>query len=298
MNRSVILGALMVGLLVVGLSVMASKTLTPAANGIRVVTSFYPLGYLAASIVGELGTVTTITPAGVEPHDYQPTAGDLAAIEQSHLLVLNGAGLEPWSDRVTRQLKGSDVHIVVASQGLTNTTSIDPHVWLDPLRAKAEAQAIADQLIVIDAAHASTYRANLTQLSQELDRIDLAYRTGLATCRTRQLVTAHVAFAYLADRYGLTQLGIAGLSPDEEPSPEQLATVATFVRDHHTTTIFFETLVSPKLADTIARETGATTAELNPIEGLTDRDFAAGNDYRSLMLQNLTELQKALQCQA
>ncbi len=272
--------------------------------GIRVVASFYPLGYFAERIVGDLGTVRVVTPAGAEPHDYEPTPGDVAAMHDAQLVILNGGGLESWGSAVTTQLAGSATRVLVAGTDLATKqldedgiVGADPHVWLDPALAKRQAAAITVALAAADPVHDREYRLSGDRLAAELDALDTEYRQGLSECASRTIVTGHEAFAYLAARYGLTQVGIAGLSPDEEPSPQQLATVADFVRSHGVTTVFFESLASPKFAETLAAETGATTDELNPIEGLTADEVAAGDTYATVMRANLGRLQKALGCQ-
>lgn len=296
----VVLLALVVGLL----GAMRQQAVRP--QGIRVVASFYPLGYFAEQIVGDLGTVQVVTPAGAEPHDYEPTPGDIASMHDADVVVLNGGGLETWGDDIGRQLEGQPVRIVQAGNGLVTKqvaeedegTVPDPHVWLDPVLAKQEAARIAETLAAADPAHAQQYDARNRQLAVLLDSIDTRYRQGLSACTTTAFVTSHHAFGYLAARYNLTQVGIAGLSPDEEPSPQQLADAATFVRERKIGTIFFESLVSPKLADTLAREVGVRTEELNPIEGLTPAQSAAGDTYETIMIRNLDHLKDALGCHA
>jgi len=170
--------------------------------------------------------------------------------------------------------------------------STDPHVWLDPVRFATIADRLAERLGQADPARAAAYTERARTLHGELAALDAEYATALTTCARRELVTSHTAFRYLADRYRLTEVGITGVSPESEPSPRRLAQVAEEARATGTTTIFFETLVSPKVADTIAREVGASTAVLDPLEGLTD----PGTDYFSVMRSNLTALTTALGC--
>ena len=164
----------------------------------------------------------------------------------------------------------------------------DPHIWLDPIRYGAMVRAIGVELGQTEAA---------ARLARKLERLDAEFRSGLATCKRRQIVTSHAAFGYLAGRYGLEQVPLEGLSPEAEPSARGLANLADLVKASGATTVFFETLVSPKLAQTVAREAGVGTAVLNPLEGLTDKEIAAGEDYFSVMRSNLAALQKALGCQ-
>lgn len=262
---------------------------------LQVTTSFYPLYFFAQEIGGAKARVHNITPAGSEPHEYEPTAQDLVDIERSDLLILNGAGLEPWGDRMGTSLQGSTVHIVTAVD--RNTTMRDPHVWLSPPRAKQEVMAILAGFIHVDRSNAAYYTKNAQELALRLDELDQSYRDGLKKCTGRDIVTSHAAFAHLADEYRLRQVSISGLSPEAEPSAQQLAEVAEFARDHEIQYIFFESLVSPKLSETIATEIGAQTLVLDPIEGVTEADIQQGKTYFTIMYDNLTHLRTALSCQ-
>jgi zinc transport system substrate-binding protein len=192
---------------------------------------------------------------------------------------------------------------VVAGEGLATEhliengeAVIDPHVWLSPPLAQQMVNRIAQAFEQVDPANTSGYESNRRRLDAQLDDLDRAYRRGLAQCATKEVTTSHAAFGYLATTYGLHQVPIFGRAPDAEPSPRQLADIATFAKTHHVTTIFFESLLSPKLSQTIATEVGATTKVLDPIEGLTADDVAAGQTYFTAMRQNLATLTAALQC--
>ena len=162
------------------------------------------------------------------------------------------------------------------------------------LVSPASATEIAARLTEIDPERAAEFAANLTALTDDLDALDAEYTDALAACTNRDVVTSHNAFGYLAQRYDLTQVGISGLSPENEPSPADLAAVTEFVRDNGVTTIYFETLVSPALAETLAAETGASTAVLDPIEGLSDA--SKGSDYLDIMRSNLANLVQGQGC--
>lgn len=264
-----------------------SSRVAPAK--IIVTTSFYPLYFFTSQIAGNLADVINITPSGSEPHDFEPSPSDAASIAHSQLLVLNGVGLEPWGDKVHPQ------HTLVVAHDLS--TNNNPHTWLDPVLAAIEVKKITSALITIDPQHQATYQANQQKLMQALSQIDEEYKTGLSNCDHREFVTSHAAFSYLASRYHLQQIAISGLSPDEEPTAQQLAKVVETTRRQNINVIFFESLVSPKLAQTIAAETGATTLVLDPIEGIPQDKEVAGENYLTLMRQNLTNLRIALQCQ-
>jgi len=277
---------------------------TPAAPPatLTVATSFYPLYYFASQIGGDKASVFNVTPSGAEPHDYEPTAQAIAQVERSRLLIVNG-DLEAWAQRVEQTLDPARTLVVTAGAGLTTrdlaengTAMVDPHVWLSPPLAKEMVAHIEAGFATVDPSNAAYYAANAADLSARLDALDAAYRAGLAHCSSTDIITSHAAFGYLAATYGLTQVPIAGLSPDAEPSAQQLVTITDFARAHHVQVIFFESLVSPKLAQTIATEVGAQTMVLDPLEGLTEADQKAGKDYFTVMQQNLNALQSALEC--
>ncbi len=269
---------------------------------LQITTSFYPLFFFTSQIVGGKGDVQNITPSGAEPHDYEPTAQDIARIERANLLILNG-GVEAWGDKIKDNLKGTNTQIVVAGETLLSRdltengqTAKDPHVWLDPTLAKKEVEKITQAIDQADPNNKSFYDQNTKNLEDKLDQLDNEYKSGLSDCGSKDIITSHAAFGYLAQRYGLNQVSIAGLSPDEEPSAQALADVANFAKEHNVKYIFFEKLVSPKLSETIANEIGAKTLVLDPLEGLSDDDIKNGKDYFSVMRDNLANLQTALQC--
>lgn len=277
-------------------------TQPPSSGKLHIVASFYPMAFFAEQIAGDKADVVNITPAGAEPHDYEPSTQDIAQLEQANLIILNG-NVEPWDDKIKANLEHTSVHILTAGEGLTTRTlteegkkGTDPHVWLDPILAKQEVQKISDAIIAINPTHTEQYKANTKVLLEKLDQLDAAYKAGLSACTTKDIVTSHAAFGYLAAQYGLNQIPIAGLSPDEEPSAQSLVDTANFVRQHNVKYIFFESLVSPKLSQTIANETHAQTLELNPLEGLAQDDTQQGKNYFTVMQSNLQNLQLALSC--
>lgn len=271
------------------------ETFRPSGK-LQVTASFYPLYFFASRIGGDRVEITNLTPAGAEPHDYEPTATGRARIERSGLLILNGAGLEPWAENVTKNLDGKSTVIVRASEGLTTGSDGDPHVWLSPILAGRMADKILQGFIAADPANGNYYRANADRLKTELFGLDQAYRQELADCAEKNIITSHAAFSYLAAAYGLKQVAIAGLSPDAEPSPKQLSDIAKFAKDNNIKYIFFESLLSPKLSQTIANEIGAQTLVLNPLEGLSADELAQGKNYLTEMQNNLINLRTALQC--
>lgn len=283
-----------------------SKSLPDGENEpgkMLVVTSFYPLYFFASQISGDKAVVYNITPAGAEPHEYEPTAQDLARIEKSRLVVLNGGGLEAWADDLSKNIDPAATAIVVAGDGLTTgqmaedgQMAVDPHIWLSPPLAQQMIERITQAFVQIDSANGEYYLANAQALKDRLQGLGAEYRQGLSDCASRNIITAHAAFGYLAAAYGLEQVSITGLSPEAEPSPQQLIGIAKFAKEKQVKFIFFESLASPKLAETIANEVGAQTLVLNPLEGLSKEELAEGRDYVTEMRSNLANLKLALAC--
>jgi zinc transport system substrate-binding protein len=284
----------------------------PDGGALHVVTSFYPLQFVATRIGGPDATVSSLTRPGAEPHDLELTPRDVAAVQRADLVVYL-SGFQPAVDQAVGQHAGGDALDVAAAAHLDLHASgsdehagdhtdsaapgkeaVDPHFWLDPTRLAQVSRQVAEAMSKADPEAAAGFRERAAALAGELSALDDAFRTGLAHCASTDLVTSHAAFGYLAQRYGLHQVGITGLSPEAEPDPRSLAAVATFVREHRVSTIYSETLVSPAVARTVARETGATTAVLDPIEGLTDA--SAGRDYLQVMRSNLAVLEKGQSC--
>ncbi len=300
-NRPLVISLFL--LIIVGLGLFAwvnSKSLPLAVETgkIEVVASFYPLAFFAEQIGTDRVNVTNLTPSGVEPHDFEPSTKDLAQMERSQLILINGAGFEPWADRF-EQLQPLAVAGTLANLEILqeNVLVRDPHVWLDPVLAQKEVEIITAALIQIDPAGKAVYLANQKNLTGRLIALGQEFRAGLANCRQDKIVTSHAAFTYLAARYGLTQVALAGLSPDSEPTPREFTDLIKQIREQNIKYIFFESLVSPRLAQTLASETGAGTLVLNPLEGLTTAEAAAGQDYFSIQRGNLSSLRLALECQ-
>jgi zinc transport system substrate-binding protein len=248
-----------------------------------VVASFYPLAYAAQRVGGDTVEVENLTPSGSEPHDLELTPRAVAEIQQADVVLYLGHGFQP---AVTDALDGANGRAIDLLQELP-LRAADPHVWLDPVLYSRIVQRIGTVL---------GRPAQATALVGQLHGLDRNYRTGLGDCARREIVTSHEAFGYLARRYGLRQVAITGVTPEAEPSARQLAGVVKTVRSTRATTIFFERLVSSRLAETVAREVGARTAVLDPIEGLTPAEQSRGDTYLTVMRGNLAALRKALSC--
>jgi len=301
-TRSTRLG---IGLLAVALMLSGcGSTSSSAEEGTSVVASFYPLAEAASRVGGDLVSVQNLTPPGVEPHDLELAPDDIEAIANADVIVYLGGGFQPAVEDALAEAEHAvtvDALDAVATnaapaseadEGLT----VDPHVWLDPARYEEIVRSVSAALSEADPANEATYAANAEAYIGQIAALDEEFRVGLSDCERITIVTSHEAFGYLADAYGLTQVGILGLSPEAEPDPRRLAELRDLVQREGVTTIFAEELVSPKVAETLASEAGVQVAVLNPIESLTDAQERAGEDYLSLMRENLDTLRRALDC--
>ncbi|MFG3715339.1 metal ABC transporter substrate-binding protein [Micromonospora sp. NPDC049460] len=283
---------------------------------VDVVAAFYPLQFLAERIGGDAVKVTNLAKPGAEPHDLELNPGQVGDVSQAELVVYL-KGFQPNVDEAVEQNAGERAFDVATVQPLRDAAAgghdhdhghegeaagephaeeegggKDPHLWLDPTRLATVGDKLAERLGQADPERAADYTARAATLRTELAKLDADFTAGLKTCQRREIVVSHTAFGYLTERYQLEQIGITGLSPENEPSPQRLAEVIEEAREHKATTIFFETLVSPKVAQTIADQVGAKTAVLDPLEGLS----TDGGDYLSVMRTNLQTLRTALSC--
>ncbi len=283
------------------LALLALAGCAPAAPPAKplVVATIYPLWEFARQVAGDRADVVSLVPAGVEPHDWEPAPRDVSQVRRAAVFVHTGTNLDKWAEKLLADLTGRHGVVVNARGGLSVLTVggvTDPHVWLDPTLARVQVQAIAGGLEQADPAGRAVYAENAKALIARLDALDLEFAAGLADCARREIVTSHAAFAYLARRYRLTQVPVMGISPEAEPSPADLAAIVRTARRLKVTHVFYETLVSPRLAETLSREIGATPLPLNPIEGVSPAEAAAGTGYLELMRANLANLRTALGC--
>jgi zinc transport system substrate-binding protein len=271
----------------------------------RIVAAFYPLAYLAERVAPD-AEVANVTPPGAEPHDLELSARDVEDLDDADLVLYLGGGFQPaLEDAVAGHadaldlldgqelLEGAGEHghegeeAGAPPENGQHADGLDPHVWLDPMRFAGMARRVAE---------ATGGVAEAAGLVSQLEALDAEFRAGLAGCERREIVTSHAAFGYLARAYDLTQVSLTGISPEAEPSPRDLEELVAEVEEEGATTVFFETLVSPRLAETVARETGADVDVLNPLEGLTEEEIDEGADYFSVMRENLDALRRSLGC--
>jgi zinc transport system substrate-binding protein len=320
MKRVVLVAALALG-------ACGPSSAPPTAAKPLVIASFYPLWEFSRQVAGDRAEVVSLVPPAFEPHDWEPSPQDVAKVERAKIFVLNGAGFDPWAQKLLANVKPSELVTVTATEGIEllradllvhghedtlghgtkpaptskandvgQTAELDPHVWTDPVLAQAQVERIRGGLAKADPSNASVYEVNAKAYLARLAALHREFELGLAECARRDIVVSHAAFAYLAKRYHLTQVPVMGLAPEAEPSPAELARIVRFAKRQQVKHIFFETLVSPKLAETLAREVGANSLVLNPVEGLTKTEAAAGADYLSVMRENLKNLRIGLAC--
>jgi len=276
---------------------------------IKVVTTIYPVYEFTRQVGGDKVAVTMMVPPGVEPHDWEPTAKEIIMLKSAKLFLYQGAGFESLGKIITKEILGETVAVAVSHDipllaekhvdaeedaDEHDHDHLDSHMWLDPVFAQREVLNIAAALAAVDPANSDYYQSNAVRFNKELAQLDQEYQRSLANLPRRDIVTSHAAFGYLAKRYNLRQVAIMGLTPDSEPTPDKMAKVVTFCREHNVKYIFFETVVSPKLSETVARETGARLLVLNPVESLTEDELKQGKNYSSMMRENLVNLQQAL----
>lgn len=280
---------------------------TDEGGRLSVAAAFYPLAELVSAVGGDAVEVTTIVPPGEEAHEYEPSPKQLTELSRADLVVILGDDFQPSVEKALESLPGStrrvdlleSVDTIPISSGIGaagDEAGDDPHVWLSPRNMKVMAISVADALIDARPGDTATFSTNLTAYTTALDGLDADLAAGLASCASPYLVTAHHAFGYLADAYGLTQVSISGISPTAEPSAKTLEDVADFAAEHEVTTIFFEENLPADLSRTVAEEIGATTAVLDPIESPSRDQLDSGADYESLMRLNLAALRAGLGC--
>jgi zinc transport system substrate-binding protein len=286
---------------------------------LKVTASFYPMVEFTKQVAGDHAEVIGLVPAGVEPHDWEPSAKEMKLVKEADIFVYNGI-VEGWAEAALKSAANDKRIVVEASQGIdllagmeeeddhtvepkkdgakveehTHGDEHDPHVWLSPVLAQKQVASIQAALEKADPAHKDDYKKNADAYIAKLKELDQSFKTDLKDTKRKEFVTQHAAFAYLAKEYGLVQLPIAGLSPEQEPTPDKMVGIVKFAKEKQVKTIFFETLVDPKVATTIAKEIGAKTEVLNPLEGLTDEEKKKNLDYIGVMRNNLAALKKAL----
>ena len=271
----------------------ADKTVVKQ-DKLQVAASFYPVAEFVRAVGGDKVAVQTMIGDGIEPHDWEPTAQDLKKLSQAKILFYNG-GVEPWATAALEAVKASKVVGAELGAGLyTIGGAKDPHVWLSPKKAVLEVEVVKKALINADQANAAVYEANAKAYQQKLSELDARLQAVAGKAKQKAFVTTHAAFGHLAADYGLEQLPIMGISPDAEPTPADLNNLVKAIGSKKIEYVFFETLVSPRVAQTVAETAKVKTLVLDPIEGLNEQGRAAKDTYLSVMSRNIDNLEKAL----
>jgi zinc transport system substrate-binding protein len=277
--------------IVAALLVAGCGAASDAKGKTTVVAAFYPLAFAAEQVGRTSVDVHNLTPPGAEPHDIELTPGDVGRLQQADVVLYLSHGFQPAVEQAVAGAHGKRIDVLAGldlRRGVGDEAGkSDPHVWLDPVLFAHIVRRVG--AVLGQPGHAKLLVARLHSLDRD-------YRRGLAHCSRHDFVTSHAAFGYLAARYRLNQIPITGIDPEAEPSPQRLQRLITLVRREHVTTVFFERLVSPRLAETVARDAGAKAAVLDPIEGLTSSEQARGYSYFTLMGENLGQLRSALGC--
>ncbi|NLN97159.1 MAG: zinc ABC transporter substrate-binding protein [Eubacteriaceae bacterium] len=301
----IVLTLCMAMLCLAGCSMKAPEKVSTDDSPLKVIASFYPMADFADKIGGDNIAVQCLVSLGMEAHDWEPTTADIALLEEADLFIINGAGMEPWATDLLQTLSNKNLVVVNTSEGLDlleNDESHDghdhgdqdPHVWLNPLYAKQQMSMIMEALKELDATNSKTYQDNYEKWANKCEELDQNYRETLSPLNHKDILVSHQAFGYLCNAYGLNQIAIEGLSPEGEPNPARMAEIIDFMNKHQTKVIFYEENTSSKVAEAIARDTGAKTMVLNPLESLSQEQLDAGEDYFSIMTANLKGLQEAL----
>ena len=289
-----------------------NESTTNSQDKIKIYTSIYPLYDFATKVGGDKVDVANLVPAGTEPHDWEVSTSDIVNLEKSDMLIYNGAGIENWTDKIINTLENKDIVYVKTSEGLDihkisedehdhdhsddghNHGIYDPHTWLSIKNAKKEMENIKNALVEYDPENADYYEQNYETYAKKFDDLDKKYSDTLGKVKNKTIIVAHEAFGYLCSDYDIVQEGIEGLTPDSEPDPARMSEIIKFAKENNVKTIFFEELVSPKVAETIAKEINAKTAVLNPLEGLTEEQINNGEDYFTIMEKNLEALYESM----
>lgn len=278
---------------------------------IDIITTFYPMYDFTKNIAGDKANITLLIPSTIEPHDWEPTPKNIGDIQKADLFVYNSAEMETWVPTIKESTSGANVAFIEASKGITlldeqheeegdheeeddHNHEVDPHVWLSPVLAIKEVKNITAALVKVDPNNKAYYEKNSEAYIKKLQDLDQKFKTELKNRDSSEFITQHTAFSYLANEYDLVQVPIAGLSPDQEPSAAQLAELKDFAKENAIDIIYFEELASAKVANTLAEEVGAKTEVLNTLEGLSKKDQEAGENYISIMEENLMQLKKSL----
>ena len=275
---------------------------------LTIVTSIFPYYDFARQIAKENADIINIVPPGVEPHQYEPGTGDIKKIYGADIFIYNGLGMDPWAERLRPDLEKNGIKVIDIGEGIPslnlitqagNSNAPDPHIWMDFGNAGSALKLIYEQTALADPANSKAYKTNYLAYNADLQKLSAAFKSELANCTAREFMSSHLAFEYLAKAANLTNISIAGISTEQEPSPKRLAELITIIKEKKLKYIYIDSLESTKFADVLVAETNAQIQPLFTLENVTKDQL---NDptitYVSLMKSNLENLKQGLACLA
>jgi zinc transport system substrate-binding protein len=279
----------------------------PEASGgsgkVKVVASFYSMYDFAKNVGGDRVEVTMLIPTGVDVHEFEPSPSDIMRVSNADVFIYNGAGLEPWVSNLLQGIDNKNLTVVDTSKGIQLISSqdldqpgSDPHIWLDPVNAEKQVMTIRDALIQADPAGKDYYESNAAAYIAKLAALDSQFRALMPTCRKKDILITHATLAYFCQEYGCHQIAITGINEAAEPSPADLVNVIQQAKADNVSVVFFEVLMNPKSAETVASEINGTVMVFHSLHGLTSEEQQSGEDYLSLMQGNLDKIKTALEC--
>ena len=270
---------------------------------LNVIATFYPLYDFAQNVGGDKVTVTILVPETVDVHDFEPTPSSISAVSTADILIYNGVGLEPWIAGIVSASDNPDLVQVDTSQGITllpvqqqfqsGNQTFDPHIWLNPVDAQQQIRNILQGLIQTDPADSQYFTQNANNYIAQLEELNQQAINATTATATNRFVTFHEAFSYFAHQYNITQVPILGPF-EEEPSAGDIQNVIEAIHQYHLRYVGYESLENPAISQSISTQTNALLIEMNPIEGLTDEQKTAGDNYITLMQQNIESIHLAL----
>jgi zinc transport system substrate-binding protein len=293
----------------------------PEMKRLVVVATLFPIYDFARNVAGDRAEVTLLLPPGAEPHGFEPRPADIVRLNKADVFLYTSPEMEPWAADIIKGLQNKNLEVIDTSRGIITgrghentghrhdsrdghrdgrhdrSGAADPHIWLDLANALKMVENIRDGLAKIDPAGKDVYENNAVSTIEHLKALDERFRKGLQTCEKKILVNGgHFAFDYMAKRYGFRYVSVYGLSPDAEPTAASLVKLTRLIRDNHLGYLFHEELINPRVAETLARETGTTLLKLHPAGNLSKEQFDRGETFITLMDRNLENLKTGLQC--
>jgi zinc transport system substrate-binding protein len=298
--------ALIIAIILVGAFAglyLSNPPATNTASKLKVLTTFYPLYDFAQNVGGDKIEASLLVPETVDVHDFEPTPSSIQLVATADVLIYNGGGLETWISEIVNAADNSKLVLVDSSQGVQllpvssefqrNNETVDPHIWLDPVLAKQQVNNILQGLIQADPADSQYFTQNAEAYQAKLDTLNSDAIAATSNVATRYFITFHEAFGYFAKEYNLTQIPIAGPF-QEEPTPSDIQNVIDAIHQYHLFYVGYESLENPAIPQSISSQTDATLIQMNPIEGLTAEEKAAGDNYITLMQQVIQNIGLAL----